>query len=133
MVRQQLGWPDESLQIRQLHEGQGPGNVVTIEIGSEHVTEVFTGFGQRGVRAEAVAADAVGQAKKYLADQVPIGEHLADQLLLPFAMAGGGAFVTCALTRHSTTNIDVIGRFLEVAVDVREVEKGKWKVEFGRG
>ncbi len=85
-VRRGLGWPPEALEMRQLPEGQGPGNILTIEMGSVHVTEVFTGFGQRGVTAEAVAQSAVAEAKAYLASGAPVGEHLADQLILPPAL-----------------------------------------------
>lgn len=123
IVRQQLGWPEESLEIRQLPPDQGPGNIVMIEVGSAEVTEVCTAFGQRGVRAEAVAADAVRQVKEYLAIGAPVGEHLADQLLLPVALSGGGAYATGPLTRHATTNIDIIRMFLGVSVETREIGK----------
>jgi RNA 3'-terminal phosphate cyclase (ATP) len=104
------------------------GGRLTVEIGapgaltqSEHVTEVFTGFGQVGVRAEAVAEQAVQEAQHYLAADVPVGPHLADQLLLPLALAGGGSFRTMPLTRHATTNIAVIGQFLASSVEVSPV------------
>jgi RNA 3'-terminal phosphate cyclase (ATP) len=38
--------------------------------------------------------------------------HLADQLLVPIARAGGGAFRTGPLSHHTTTNIAVIEQFL---------------------
>ena len=109
-----LGWTDDQLQLQQLPDSQGPGNVVMLAIESEHVTEVFTGFGAKGVSAEAVADAATGEAKAYLATGAPVGPHLADQLLVFMAMAGAGQFVTAPLTLHATTNIDVIGRFLPV-------------------
>ena len=49
---------------------------------------------------------------------MPVGPHLADQLLLPLALAGRGTFRTAPLTRHATTNIDVIHQFLDVPVTV---------------
>src|SRR5262249_11043810 len=39
-------------------EAHGPGNVVLVEIGSQHVTELFTAFGRTGARAEQVADEA---------------------------------------------------------------------------
>lgn len=132
LVKRAMGWDDSSLQIRQLPDDQGPGNVVTLEIESEHVAEVFTGFGQRGVRAEAVAEEAVQQARKYLACGVPVGPCLADQLILPFAMASAGSFVTQAPTRHTLTNIDVVQRFLDVRIDAKEVARDRWSVSFER-
>ncbi|HEV3024722.1 MAG TPA: RNA 3'-terminal phosphate cyclase, partial [Pirellulales bacterium] len=54
-VRRLLDWPEECLEVRAWDGKAGQGNTVTIEIESESLTEVFTAFGQRGVRAEAVA------------------------------------------------------------------------------
>ncbi len=119
-VQQSLGWSDSELQIRQLPSEWGPGNAVTLEIASEHVTEVFTGFGMKGVSAEAVAESVIQPARRYLADGAPIGAHLADQLLLPLALAGGGAFRTQAPTRHTMTNIEIIRKFLSVRIDAAQ-------------
>lgn len=127
-IKRMMAWPDECFQIRTM-ENVGPGNILTIEIESEHVTEVFTGFGQRGVRAEAVAEDALQQTKRYLAAGVPVGKHLADQLLLPLALAGGGSFLTLPLTRHSTTNMQIIEMFLDVKLSAQEVKHDQWLVE----
>jgi hypothetical protein len=99
-----------------------------IEVGSGQVTEVFTAFGQRGVRAEAVAEQAVGEARRYIAAGVPVGEHLADQLLIPLAMAGGGSYVTTEPTEHTRTNIEVVRMFLDVDVRVAQTGPAAWKV-----
>ena len=63
--------------------------------------------------AEAVANAVVKEARAYLNATVVVGEHLADQLLIPFALARGGAFTTMPLSQHAITNIDVIQKFLE--------------------
>jgi RNA 3'-terminal phosphate cyclase (ATP) len=39
-----------------------PGDVVSIEIESEHVTELFTGFGERGVSPERVETNVANEA-----------------------------------------------------------------------
>jgi RNA 3'-terminal phosphate cyclase (ATP) len=119
VVRARLGWADDELEVVVLGEDMaGPGNVLLLELQSEHVTEVFTGFGEVGVRAEAVAERAVAEARRYLAADVPVGPYLADQLLLPVALAGSGAYRTLPPTRHTTTNVEVIRRFLDVRIDV---------------
>lgn len=130
-VEHALGWSEAELQIRQLPSEWGPGNAVTLEIESDHVTEVFTGFGAKGVSAEAVAQTAIEPARRYLADGAPIGSHLADQLLLPLALAGGGAFRSQAPTRHTMTNIEIIQKFLPVRIEVRNVERGCCVIEIG--
>jgi RNA 3'-terminal phosphate cyclase (ATP) len=127
-VKRIMAWPDECFQIRTM-EDVGPGNILTLEIESEHVAEVFTGFGQRGVRAEAVAEGALQQTKRYLAAGAPVGKHLADQLMLPLALAGGGSFLTLPLTRHSTTNMQIIEMFLDVKLSAQGVGHDQWLVE----
>jgi RNA 3'-terminal phosphate cyclase (ATP) len=113
VVSEKLGWPAESLQVEKV-ESNGPGNALVLELVFENITEVFTGFGERGVLAETVAEKVVQQARDYLASGVPVGEHLADQLLIPMALAESGSFLTGKLSRHTRTNIDVITKFLPV-------------------
>ena len=122
VIRSRLGWDGDELEVVVLSEGMaGPGNVVLLSIESEHVVEVFTGFGEIGVRAEAVAERVAQEARRYLAADVPVGPHLADQLLLPMALAGGGAFRTVPLSRHASTNLEVIGQFLGTSIEVTPV------------
>jgi RNA 3'-terminal phosphate cyclase (ATP) len=130
-VEKMLGWSADQLQIRQLPEEWGPGNLLTLEIESEHLTEVFTGFGMKGTTAEAVAHNAVHQARRYLAANVPVGEYLADQLLLPMAMAGGGSFLTHSPSEHTKTNMQVIGRFLSVPIKIAEMGRDICRVQIG--
>ncbi len=129
VVGRDLSWPADCCRAESLPRGCGPGNFITLEVESEHVTELVTGFGMRGVPAEEVAAGAVEQIQRYLAADVPVGEHLADQLLLPLALAGGGSFVTFPLSPHATTNIGVIETFLDVRFGVRELDGGRWLLE----
>jgi RNA 3'-terminal phosphate cyclase (ATP) len=131
-VRDGLSWGDECLRAEEARSA-GPGNVLLLEIESEHVTEVFTGFGERGRPAEAVAAGAVDEARSYLAAGVPVGVHLADQLLLPMAQASGGSFRTLAPSRHTTTNAEVLKRFLDAEVRTTREDGGAWLVEVERG
>lgn len=126
-----LDWPEECLELRQYQGSYGPGNVVSLEIESEHVTEVFTGFGRRGVPAEKVAGEAAAEAERYLAAGVPVAEHLADQLLLPLALAGGGEYITLKPTLHLTTNADIIRLFLRVRISIEEQAGGHWRVAAG--
>lgn len=107
-----LGWAAESFEIVETKNSIGPGNIVMIEIGSESVTEVFTGFGRLGASAEKVASEAAGAARAYLASRAAAGEHLTDQLLLPMALAGAGSFTATKLSQHARTNMEVIAEFL---------------------
>jgi RNA 3'-terminal phosphate cyclase (ATP) len=128
-IAHKLSWKAAWLQAETVDNSRGPGNVVMIEIQCENVTELFTGFGERGVRAEAVAEEAVKQARQYLAGEAVTGEYLADQLLVPMAIAGGGSFTTRRLSRHATTNIEVIRRFLDVEITATQLENRTLRVE----
>ena len=99
---------------------------------SEHVTEVFTGFGEKGVRAETVATKAAEEARDYLAAGVPVGEHLADQLLLPIALAGRGAFRTVRPSSHTTTHLQLLRDLLGIRATVEQVSEQAWHIEVER-
>jgi RNA 3'-terminal phosphate cyclase (ATP) len=118
-----LNWPAEALEIVETKESAGPGNVVMIEMGGTVVTEVFTGFGRLGASSEKVAAEAAGEARSYLVSDAVAGEHLADQLLLPMALAGAGSFTATKLSQHARTNMEVIAEFLPVSFDKKSEEK----------
>ena len=123
VVARRLGFAREELQVDEVDDSPGPGNVISICIESKQACDVFTGFGQPTRRAEAVASDAVREAKNYLAADVPVGEHLADQLMIPFALAGAGRFRTLPLSSHALTNLRVIRQFLPVAIDFEQKQR----------
>jgi RNA 3'-terminal phosphate cyclase (ATP) len=105
-------WPEAAFSVRQLPEEQGPGNALLLEAEFEHATEIVTGFGRLGVSAESLAKTAAQRMAGFLASDAFAGPYLADQLLLPFALAGGGRFTTVKPSQHSLTAADIIGRFL---------------------
>ena len=113
VLRRKLDLGESELHLEVIKDSKGPGNVVTLELAFANITEVFTGFGERGKRAEHVATDAYHEAKEYLRTAAPVGRHLADQLLIPMALAGGGSFTAMPLSLHSRTNIDVVEMLLD--------------------
>lgn len=124
VIGQGLNWSPDQLFLRGLSNDVGPGNAVTITIEHEHVTEVFTGFGEKGVRSETVAGAAVDEARGYIASTAAVGEHLADQLLLPMALGQGGSFTTQVVTEHLRSNALVIERFTSKRVSITESPEG---------
>ena len=125
-VAASLNWPGACLQYCELPAPQpGPGNYLKLRLICEHTTEVFSTFGELGISAERVARKSIKAMQRYLAANVPVGEHLADQLLLPMALAGAGRFLTLPLSQHTLTNISVIERFLPVRFNVKVLEKNK--------
>ncbi|WP_437286301.1 RNA 3'-terminal phosphate cyclase [Sorangium sp. So ce406] len=127
-----LGWEPACFKPRVLTGGHGPGNVLTIAVESEHVTEVFTGFGEKGVRAETVATKVAEEARDYIAAGVPVGEYLADQLLLPIALAGRGAFRTVRPSSHTTTHLQLLRDLLGIRASVEQVSEAAWHIEIER-
>jgi len=132
-VRRELGWAESECEVEEISDSAGPGNTlvleVTSEVGDSPLTEIITAFGRRGVPAERVAGEAVEELRRYLDPQVPVGLHLADQLLLPLALAGGGRFLTLPLSSHARTHVEVIRRFLPVAIRAVEEDEQRVRVE----
>lgn len=112
--------------------GKDPGNAVMVELHSGHVTEVVTGFGERGRRAENMARRVADEVDAYLAADVPVSGHLADQLLIPMALAGGGSFCTQPLSKHTRTNMAVIRHFLDVEITTAQEDAGVWRIDVRR-
>jgi RNA 3'-terminal phosphate cyclase (ATP) len=124
-------WPDDAFAIRELPLDQGPGVILVLEAAFEQVTEVVSGFGKLGVSAERVATTATGRMAGYLASDAFAGPYLADQLLLPFALAGAGAFTTVKPSQHSRTAADIIERFIGRRAVFTEQSTGGHLVQFG--
>jgi RNA 3'-terminal phosphate cyclase (ATP) len=91
------------------------------------VTEVFSAFGEKSVRAETVADRVADETEAYLAAEVPVGPHLADQLILLLALGRGGSFRTMAPTNHARTQLAVIERFLGPVVQGVEEAPDRWR------
>ena len=109
-------------------EAYGPGNVLSLFVRSADVVEVFTGFGEKSVSAEKVANRVVGQVRKYLQSEGAVGPYLADQLLIPMAMAGHGRMLTCKPTGHTITNIETIKCFLDVDISVEQINTTTYQI-----
>jgi RNA 3'-terminal phosphate cyclase (ATP) len=112
-----LNWSEATAVIDEVTSAPGPGNVVLIEIEAQHVREICTAFGESGVPAEAVAEKVGREALRYLAAGVPVGGHLADQLLPLLALGGGGTFRTLTPTQHTKTNAGIVQLFTGAAIE----------------
>jgi len=127
VLKKRLAALEPEVGFAEIAGSPGPGNIVTVTVQHEHVTEVMSTIGERRLRAEAVAARAAGEALAYIESGAAVGQHLADQLLLPMALAGGGAFTTVEPSLHTRTQAEVLQRFLPVQIEA--VEEGpRWRV-----
>lgn len=120
-VRERLGWAPFECEVRELPGG--PANLLMLEVERGTMRELVTVHGEKGLRAETVAARACDELEAYLEADVPVGEHLADQLLLPMAIAGGGKFRCATPSLHATTNIDTIAKFIDVPIRIEPYEE----------
>jgi len=86
----------------------------------EHSQGCYCALGARGKRAERVADEACDALLGFLKTSGVVDEHLADQLLLPLALAKGESqFKTPRVTNHLITNVEIIKKFLPVEIEVR--------------
>ena len=133
-IRRRMSWSEKCTRVHEVKDPVGPGNVVMIELASDSVTELFIGIGKVGVKAEQVARNVVREAKTHLASDVPVGEYLADQLMMPMGLAAHGgnksSFRTGPLSMHSQTHIDILKTFLNITVDVAQQDDGSFVVTF---
>jgi RNA 3'-terminal phosphate cyclase (ATP) len=104
---------------------KGRGSVVFLLAEFENVRAGFTSLGRKGKPAEKVAEEACTEFMRYYESGVALDQHLADQLILPMALAEGrSSFTAQRITRHLLTNIWVVERFLKARFIV-EGEEGK--------
>ena len=115
---------DSQLNIERVKgESNGQGTLVFLKAKFENVQVGFSALGARGKRAEYVADEACQALTDFLKSDAAIEAHLADQLILPMALAKGESrFTTSLITRHLTTNIWLIQQFLPVRFEVHGAE-----------
>ncbi len=138
-LQKRTAWADDKYSIEVIKESSGPGNIVFIELESEQVTEVFTGFGRPSLSSEKVARSVLKEVREYWKTTAPVGPHLADQLLLLLGISAwqnsadraGGRFVTTRLTPHSETQLLTMKQFLDVDVDVQQTDDDTCLVSVG--
>ncbi|HTJ85243.1 MAG TPA: RNA 3'-terminal phosphate cyclase [Polyangiaceae bacterium] len=124
-----LGWRRDVEKLSSIAPASpGPGNAVVVTLEHEHVTEVFTAFGERGKRAEAVAREVADEVQSYLDGHAPVGPHLADQLIVPMLVGGGGRFVTGEPTGHLRTQVETVRAVVGDRVAIEPIERGAYEV-----
>lgn len=123
-----LAWTEDQLRDRALRSNEGPGNALQVVLQFEHITEVLTAFGEKSVSAEEVARKVLREVQAYLAHRAPVGEHLADQLMIPLALAAlqgkAGRYWAISLSEHARTNARVIEQFLPLRFVMEPLEGG---------
>jgi RNA 3'-terminal phosphate cyclase (ATP) len=90
-----------------------PGAFLQVEAVFENGRAAFGLLGERGVRAEALGERAARRVLRFLDDEeAAVDPWLADQLAVPFAVAGGGGRLTTSeVTSHLETVASVVRAF----------------------
>ncbi|MBK1830519.1 RNA 3'-terminal phosphate cyclase [Verrucomicrobiaceae bacterium R5-34] len=115
-----LGWDPDCGETIDATDSSAPGNCLSAMMQFSHVTEMVTSHGAYGKSSERVARAAAKSMKNYLNSGAVVGTHLADQLLLPMALAGDGSMITLSPSNHVKTNIKVIQAFLNEPIHITQ-------------
>jgi RNA 3'-terminal phosphate cyclase (ATP) len=100
----------------QRERGPGPGAGIILwrkQVG-------VSSLGRKGLPANEVAEAAVADLLSFEDNGAAIDHHLADQLLVPMALAhGNSSFTTSLLTRHTLTNVNLLRQWLNVKIKIK--------------
>ena len=95
-------------------ESFGPGNYCYAQLDYERTSIVFSSIGTYAKSRKLVAQGVIAAVHEFLESGKACEKHLADQLLVPLAMFGGGCTLDVQKeTLHYTTNRDVIAAFMK--------------------
>jgi RNA 3'-terminal phosphate cyclase (ATP) len=90
----------------------------------------FSALGARGKPAEQVAEEACRALLAFQRSAAAVDKHLADQLILPLALADGpSAFLAEEISQHTQTNIWVVEKFTSRRFLISLQEGGLGRVE----
>ena len=106
------------IEIREM-ASPGRGTMLLLLAQFAEVTSCHYSLGAIGKSAEKVADEACKELFEFLASDAAVEPHLADQLLVPLALAHEESFFTTSkITQHLLTNAAVIEKFVNVTIDV---------------
>lgn len=113
-----LGVPLEIEPLRA--RGPGPGAGVFLTAHYARARAGFSALGQKGKASETVAEEACRDLLAHHQGSAAADFHLADQLILPCALAAAGGarsvITTARVTEHLVTNIHVVRQFLRAEI-----------------
>ena len=117
----EAGFPVEIRQ-REHVPTRSPGSSILLRAVYEGTLAGFDALGERGVPSEEIAARAIAAFETFHEGAGAVDRHMADQLLVFLALAGGRIELP-AVTDHVETNAALLGRF-ESDIDLAERPDG---------
>lgn len=99
---------------------RGKGTVVFLLAQYQEVAAGFTGYGRLRYPAERVADDAFETFDAYRRSDAPVDPHLADQIVLPLALAPGSShYRTSCITNHLHSVVWLVRQFVDRTIEVQ--------------
>lgn len=126
-IMKHCGWSRSQVQDQKV-KCLGSGNILSLRMHYQNCVGVIESVGQVGVSAERVARNAIQYLQRFQSSGAVVGEHLADQLLLPMAIGDGGVFRTLKPSRHSTTNRKIIHLFTDRRFEFEQLARDFWEI-----
>jgi RNA 3'-terminal phosphate cyclase (ATP) len=109
----QAGWDTRITAVRETGRAPGAGLILWLPQAG------FTSLGRQGLPSDKVAETAVAELLAFSQNEAGLDKRLADQLLLPLALAQGKTqFTTDQLTQHTLTNADLLRRWLDLPITI---------------
>lgn len=117
-----LNWGPNQLLTPAVRQNEGPGNALMATLVYQELSEVFTCIGEKGQSAERVAELLAQEVRRFEGSMGALGPYLADQWMLPLALAlcdtgqaqASARFTCTEWTDHARSNAEVIEAFLPV-------------------
>jgi RNA 3'-terminal phosphate cyclase (ATP) len=113
-------------------KSSGPGLMLQASMRqTQDFSLLFENVAVRGVSASQLAAETAAAVQHWRQAGVAVEEHLADQLLLPLAVAGCGSFTTTRPSLHCSSNIEVIRLFGLANFQLTALNEQRWLIRLG--
>lgn len=128
-IQRELSLSDDKLHIRVWKDCISPGNALILCMSLGDCTEAFTEIGELGKSAEKLAQNIARQVNLLRDSRGTVSHYLAEHLLLPMAITGGGSFITPVLTAHTRQTLSLIPRFLPVMFRTEHLDEHSILVE----
>ena len=128
-LQEEFALNDRDVEVKCTRNGKSVGNAIYANVKQAQVNAHFIELGQKGVQFEKLCKRLKKRVNSYHKQKAPVDEYLADQLLIPMALAEEGSFKTCMWSSHASTNAEVIRKFTGVRIEHQQNDDRTISVE----
>lgn len=101
-----------------IRQGESEGTGITLVAYGESVMGSDS-LGEKGKRAEKVGEEAASKLLEDIKTGAGVDRYMSDMLMI-YAALYGGKFTGAEYTTHARTNVEIIKKFLDVKIEVKE-------------